>query len=305
MAESQGALIGTDFVLVSGFNDGYGQTTNEAYYLDMSSPFATWQQTDSLPTPYGITHSAFVVVGTKLYMCGGYEAGHPGPDVADCLVYDHAAPPNTRWSGSAAFPDLPEGRSGGGLIFDIKENALVFAAGADRPQRGNADAYDQPDTWYLSLSNMGAGWQARTNIPFLGNHISFATAIDQNNQQRHYFVGGQEGENEYTGNTKNTYEYIVGTDTWIRRTDMPFTRGHASSSTVAVSCGFLVAGGSTNEFGKTDDISYYNTVNDTWQTIGNLPFALNTPVCAVGFGKMQCTSGWANGDFSYSVGFAV
>ena len=81
IAEAQGAMIGNDFVLISGFNDGeggYSDATVLNYARDMTVPNAPWRAVDPLPTGYGITHGAFVVVGSKLYMCGGYQGGHPG-----------------------------------------------------------------------------------------------------------------------------------------------------------------------------------------------------------------------------------
>lgn len=66
------------------------------------------------------------------------------------------------------------------------------------------------------------------------------------------FLAGQVGENEHTGNVNDNYEWDASKEMWIRKQSMPFTRGHASSSTNAVSCGLLIAGGSTNEFGKTE-----------------------------------------------------
>lgn len=78
-----------------------------------------------------------------------------------------------------------------------------------------------------------------------------ATAIDASGRERHYFLAGQVGENEHTGNVDDNYEWDIAGERWIRRRDLPFTRGHASSSTNAVNCGFMIAAGSTNEFGRT------------------------------------------------------
>lgn len=56
------------------------------------------------------------------------------------------------------------------------------------------------------------------------------------------------GENEKSGNSDENYEWDVPSQSWIARADMPITRGHASSSTNAIGCGFIIAGGSSNEF---------------------------------------------------------
>ena len=69
-------------------------------------------------------------------------------------------------------------------------------------------------------------------------------------------VGGDEGN----GNKNDVYEYAAVNETLIKRHKMTFSRGHAGSSTVAVSCGFIIAGGaintgSSNERWATNDVS--------------------------------------------------
>ena len=65
----------------------------------------------------------------------------------------------------------------------------------------------------------------------------------------------------------------------------------------AVGCGFIVAGGRTNK-GLTGDIIYYNSFDDTWQSIGRLPVDIHTNACVVAFGMLRCEAGWATGTFS-------
>ena len=290
-------MLGRDFVLVSGFMSTYQQSTAETYALDTTDPNAPWRRMDDLPVSAGITHAASVVIGTKYYMCGGYLGGHPGQDIDDCLVYDHMKAPGTgQWS---SFASLPEGRAGGGMVYDSERDALYFSAGAVRPQAGNADADDYPDTWMYSFDNPSAGWVSKTDIPFLANHMSSVTAKDATGRERHYFLGGQKGEDEYDGNNADNYEWDAQTEAWIERESMLFTRGHAAESTRAIGCGFIIAAGSTNEFGKTSDVSYYDISSDTWTSIGDLPNSINTPICDISGNYLYCESGWVNGNFSY------
>jgi len=297
-------MIGNDFVIISGFRGSYRAATAENYALDTTNSNASWRRMDDLPElqSQGITHGAFVVIGNKFYMCGGYLGGHPGPHIKTCLVYDHSiAPGSGQWG---YLPDLPEGRAGGGMIYDTNSNSLVYAGGAERPNPGSsADAVDYRHTWKLDLGNLDAGWSEMTDIPFDSNHMSFVTAsctMDGTLSERHFFVGGQVGENEYTGNNKDNYEYDVESDTWIKMRDMPYTRGHAASSTRAIGCGFLIAGGSTNEFGKTKGVYYYSIPDNSWTKIGELPQAINTPVCDVSpDGYLYCESGKPDYPFSY------
>ncbi len=69
--EAQGAMIGTDFVIVGGFANGIDAATTNVYSLDMSNPNANWQEMDDLPISKGVSHGAYVVIGSKFYMCGG------------------------------------------------------------------------------------------------------------------------------------------------------------------------------------------------------------------------------------------
>lgn len=59
------------------------------------------------------------------------------------------------------------------MIHDSVNNALVFSAGAERPQAGNPNAVDFQHTWMYSLDNPGQGWVEKDDIPFLSNHMSY------------------------------------------------------------------------------------------------------------------------------------
>lgn len=110
---------------------------------------------------------------------------------------------------------------------------------------------------------------------------SYVSAYDNIGIEHHYFLGGQEGENEQNGNFNNVVEYDAGS--WTPRADKPFARGHASSSTLAYGCGLIIMAGATNGGGKTStsDISYYSIPDDQWFKIGDLPESHNTPCCVV------------------------
>jgi len=187
------------------------------------------------------------------------------------------------------------------MVYDSNTNSLIYSGGAERPEAGVADSFDFRDTWMLNLNDVNAGWQTKKSLPFDSNHMSFATVKDQAGLEHHFFVGGQVGVNEFTGNVDKNYEYDVLNDEWIEKADMPFTRGHAASSTRAIGCGFIMAGGSTNENGLTSDVSFYSTETDDWRSIGDLPEAINTPVCDVNFDTMYlyCESGFPGRSFSF------
>jgi hypothetical protein len=318
VAEAQGAMIGNDLVVVSGFRDKWTNATAQTYARTVTSSGSNWRRMDDLPVPQGISHGSFVVVGQKFYMCGGYLGGSPGPHTSYCLVYNHAQAPGSgrQWSFLASLPD--NGRGGGGLVYDSGRNALYFAGGAQRPNPGQTYAVDKNTTWMYSLDNPAAGWVAKAPIPFTANHMSFVTAKDATGRERHYFLGGQRGESECCGNVVDNYEWDAGQEKWIQRASMAMARGHAASSTRPIGCGFLIAAGAINSGGggssanangstrKTPDVSYYDASTDQWTSMGRLTQAINTPVCDIGTdGYLYCESGHIDKKFSWRRGIRV
>lgn len=260
---------------------------------------------DDYPFPIGVTHAAFVVVGMKFYMCGGYAGGGIGMHTDVCMVYDHSKPSGVgqQWS---LFTPLPGGgRAGGHMVYDSTLKALIFSGGATRPIPQRRTAVDHRDTWMYSLNNPSSGWIAKAPMPFHANHMSAVTAKDSNGIERHYWTGGQLEENEHDGNISEHYEYDAVNNVWIARTFMSIPRSHHASSTRAVGCGFIVVAGCTNGGQKMSDISYYDTVSDTWTKLGDLSSSINTPVCDIGNNVLFCDTGWDSGLFSKKIGIVV
>jgi N-acetylneuraminic acid mutarotase len=302
VAEPAGDMIDNNMVIFGGFQNGYTTATNATYALDLSEPTAVWKKMDNMPTINGITHQSIALVGTKAYMCGGYIGGSKGLHTDKCFVYDHSKPPGSgkQWSTITQLPMV--GRAGGAMIYDSSLNALIYAGGAQRNTKGTTLAIDFKDTWMYSFNNPGAGWVPQSKIPYFANHMNAVTVVDSTGKERHYVFGGQVGDYELTGNVATMYEYVAITDTWIKRTPMPFGRGHATSAVRAVGCGFIVAGGRTNKDvmgGLTGEVTYYDVATDTWQSIGRLPVDIHTNVCVVSkTGLLRCETGWIANDFS-------
>ena len=297
VAEAQGAMIGSDFVITSGFNGGYSTATPETYALDMFTPNAPWRRMDDMPFPLGLTHLGIAVKGMKAYVCGGYVGGSLGIHNGSCFEYDHSvAPGSGQWTNFSSIPD--GGRSGGGMIYDATLDALIYSAGSQRPKRGSKGAIDFRNTWMYSLQNPGAGWVPKADIPFSGNHMNFVTAYDELGKEHHYFFGGQKGDNEETGNTDEMYEYNAVSDVWSKRQSIPYPLGHAAATARAIGCGFIVSGGRLNT-GLTSAITYYDIPTNTWTKIGDLTHKIHTNVCVVANGLLRCETGWATGTFSW------
>ena len=262
--------------------------------LDYRTSNVTWIKMDDFPTTLGVTHAAEAFYKNKMYICGGYN-GYPGLAQADCFVYDRKRslgrsnlPQYTR------LPSLPEPRAGAGMVYDAEHNVLIFVGGTRRNSTASKTVVlDTNDTFILRLNDTSAGWSRNAQPkPYVGNHISFVTVNDtcsvtKRGIERHYFFGGQIGQNESSGNLNNVYEYNVSADTWTQRQFMPFGRGHTGTSSISFDCGFILAGGAINNgIGggstkkvTTSDISYYSSYTNSWTSIGQLPKPVKTPVC--------------------------
>ena len=292
-----GAMVGDDMVLVSGFSGSFSKVTKKVYAYNTRDPKATWREMDDVPVP-GFSHASYAVDGLILYICGAYVGRTPGPDSKVCLKFTPASPKGKQW---IRLPDMPEGRGGGGLNHIKETNSLVYSAGATRTGK----TIDFQTTFELDLDNLSAGWTKRQDIPYKANHISHVTAYYQG-KPHYYWAGGQIQQSESNGNQDDLFEWDQATKTWIRRADMPLSRGHATASTVAYGCGFIMAGGAINTGSKTDDISYYGIDTNKWTKIGKLPEEINTPVCGIvrnvtGSDWIYCQTGKVGGEFSWKV----
>jgi N-acetylneuraminic acid mutarotase len=303
LSESQGGIIGTDLVLFSGFSGTYSFVTDKVFALDLSSwngsspSSAEWREMDPIPVALGLTHTGYVVQNDTIYACGGYIGGSPYPAGSRCFRYSHNHPRGTQWS---EMPSLPEVRAGGAMMYDTNRHSLIFATGADRHAGNDYNAsVDHNTVWELNLTAGGGDWVLKGPIPYVANHVGFAT-VKIGPTERHYVMGGQSASNEPNGNQDLLYEYNATSDTWIQRASMPFPRGHFSSSVVPYKhCGFFISAGAMNGSDKTSDITYYSIQDNNWTRIGSLIFPLNTPVCAIYGDYFYCQTGVVNLPFSW------
>ena len=292
MAEPHGQLVGNDLVIFSGFVKGLATVVNQTYAKDVTNSSSPWRRMEDTPILVGITHTPTIIIGKKVVMCGGYLGGAPGPHVANCFIYDHNVVPGmNQW---AKVPLLPDGGSAGaGMIYDSETATIFYAGGSKRPILGDRFSIDINTVWKYTFAPGKNKWVESTSIPFQSNHMSSVTHRDAiTKKERHFFLGGQIGENEHTGNVPDMYEFVVSTETWERRASMPMGRGHAMSSTRPIGCGFIIASGSVNTVtsvkNRTADISYYDILTDRWTSIGSIVYGMVTPIIAIDrFGYMH------------------
>jgi gamma-glutamylcyclotransferase (GGCT)/AIG2-like uncharacterized protein YtfP len=238
--EAQGGFVGDDFVITGGFYPDSSSATVQTWAYQTGQ----WERRADYPIPAGVTHAAIAVEkddvdGDKLYVCGGYVGGNPGPATAKCYVYRSTT---NVWS---ALPDLPAPRGGGGLVYRRSSNSLLFATGAVRTGQ---DSVDYANAWTLDLASSStsaaAAWTPVADSLLVGNHIASVTGVDGDGVEHYYILGGQKGENEETGNVDIVTEYMTGT--WTNRAPMTMKRGHANAATIPYRCGLIIAGGAIN-----------------------------------------------------------
>jgi N-acetylneuraminic acid mutarotase len=281
MIEGMGLLLGDDMVSFSGFMKNFQAVTNQTFARDMTNASNGWRPMDDMPLSFDVTHAASAVVGTKVYLCGGYRGAHPGPHTSMCYSYDHSQPPGTgqQW---ARFVDIPNnGTAGAGMFYDTAKSTLYYVGGGQRLVPGKPHPIDLNNTWKFDFLQSSNGWVPSTSIPYKANHLSAVTATFHG-QERHFIVGGQIGEQEVTGNLAHVFEFIASNETYIQRASMPFGRSHTSISTRAIGCGFVVAGGSANSINgkknRTGNILYYDIPTNSWTSIGAIPRNIATPL---------------------------
>ena len=282
--ETQAAILGNNVFITGGFRDSFTDVTTQSFARDISIQNSPWLPMEDMPVSIGITHASLVTIGMKMYMCGGYEGIRPGRHVPNCFIYDQSKPPGSgQWS---AFSDLPNGGSaGGGMIYDSVRRMLFYSGGGQRLTPDSLETTDVVNTWKISIDALSSGWNASAPFPYRGNHISSVTAKDSMGNERHFFAGGQIGENELDGNVGDMFEFMTLTETWIRRASLPTNRSHTTISTRAVGCGFVMAGGTVNSMtskkNRTSEILYYHVPTNRWTRIGNIPLPRATPVVVI------------------------
>ena len=305
---------------------GYGKATAKNYALAVMNPNAKWHNMDDLPVKQGITHGAFVVIGKKLYMCGGY-VGKFLFDFAllNCLCAHQGYALGLK---QATIPDLTSRY----VPYMIRQNLQLAVNGAtsrnspkavlvagwfttriamrcfsQQVQNGHRQETLMPSTTSTHGCTVSAAleqdeWKNKTSpLPCQPHEFHHRQAMTK----RHYFLAGQIGENESTGNIKDNYEWDAMNKMWIRRKSMPFTRGHTASSTRAIGGGFIIAAGLTNESGKTSHTMLSLVLPTLGRRSGIFQLDINTPVCDIDGGYFYCEGGWANGADSYRIKIEV
>ena len=118
----------------------------------------------------------------------------------------------------------------------------------------------------LNLARPGAIWQRRMDMIVPRNHLGLAAYGG-----KLYAFGGQNLENEDSGNLAVTEEYDPGTDTWRMLTPIPVPLGHITPGVFPSAHGIFILGGYSNQPTKhATSLVFYSPVDDEWTVLSAL-----------------------------------
>ncbi|BAC91316.1 gll3375 [Gloeobacter violaceus PCC 7421] len=250
-AEAQGAMVAGKLYVFGGYTD---TTFKPSVRSDLYDPADnTWKQIANLPI--STTHAGTAVVGTDVYLAGGYIGKENGGQTfATTNVWKYNVNSNT-WS---ALPPLPQARGSGALV--VLGARLHFFGGADINRK------DKGEHWYLPL-NGGTGWTSAASLPNPRSHMGYAALGG-----KIYAVGGQYGfdANLVAQNFVDVWD-PASPGAWTRVAGLPEPRGHISSSTLVVGNRLLVIGGQQFNGSSEADVYAYDPLGNAWSVLTPLP----------------------------------
>lgn len=255
----------------------------------------TWTRLPDMPV--GLTHGGVAVIGSDIYIAGGYPASGGSQAFSTTAVrkFDTV---NLTWS---MLPPLPAAR-GGGELSEVGR-VLHFFGGS------NASRNDVSTHWALDLDNLAAGWVTKAPVPvptqFASlnptglNHLGGVTL-----NGKIYVVGGQhfqDGDARFPAATLFAYDPV--TNTWdTNLAPLPRGRSHTNATTFAMDGKIVVVGGEGVPLAAVEyDVIVYDPATNEWTystpippvITGNGPRGRNSGVADVIDGVIY----YANGTF--------
>lgn len=278
--EGQGTVMdvnGEKYLVVMGGFQNFPHITRRVYRRKLTLEKAKWERMSDMPS--SITHMAQAVSGNLFCGAGGYWASHPGHSVSNVLCYD--ATRDYWWK----LPNLPGDRAGGGLI--IRGRTLIYAGGGDRAYNSLKLHIDHGDGWWLEIDKPWRNWRRiQKSMPDPRNHMGAVSTCG-----RLFWVGGQHGEDEVSGNRRSVSEFVPGAGIWRQATKLPYPLGHISASVMPYACGILVIAGVSRNKRRVTDVRWYSPKNRKWFHVGYYPFKVATPVCGIHKDTVMCATG--------------
>jgi N-acetylneuraminic acid mutarotase len=276
--EAQQAVYAGKLYVFGGYHNVSFEMTRRADVYDPATD--QWTRLADLPTP--LTHAATVGDGKNILLIGGYADESRALTTTNVWKYD------TRKNQYFELPPLPAARGAGAAA--ILGTDLHFFGGQIRSER-SAYVSDSANHWIMDLTNVEAGWRAAAPLPNMRNHLGGAAA-----DGRVFAIGGQKGDDEYSGNQDDVHYYDPATDRWYSAAQLPEPLGHINASTFVHRGHIFTAGGAFNALNKTNEsnaIYSYDIASDSWTRIATLPVPRKSAAANMIDGELILSGGGA------------
>lgn len=272
------ATVGGKIYVLGGFSQPSLSTLKNLTVSDTVEEYdpSTDRWTTKAPLPIGLHHAGAAVVGTRLYLIGGFTTSllsvwHP---VASVYEYQ---PEADSWKERAPMP-TPRG-----ALAVAEFNGKLFAIGG-YDGTGNSGAVEVYDP-------TGNTWTTRAFLPTPRDHLATAAV-----GARIYAIGGRLNR-DYARNLAITEAYDPQTDRWTRVADLPTPR---SGITAGVIRGIIyVLGGEAPE-GTFRTNEAYAPDTGQWRAMAPMPTGRHGLGSAVVSGRLYVISGGPTPGGSYS-----
>ncbi len=210
---------------------------------------STDRWTTKNPLPMGIHHAGIGVVGTELYVIGGFTKSFLSVWGPTAAVYQYNRETDT-WLERATMPTMR-----GALAVAQIGGKFLAIGGYDGA--GNSAAVEE----YDPATNT---WTARAALPTPRDHLAAATV-----GERVYAIGGRLNR-DYGHNLAITEAYDPARDRWTRVADLPTAR---SGITAGVIDGTIYVLGGESPEGTYPTNEAYAAHQDRWVRMAPMPTA--------------------------------
>ena len=261
-SEAMVAVVNNRIWVFGGYLDA---TATNSGRVDWDDPAANQWQNVSTTMPTPASHGGAAVIGTDVFLAGGYTGGSGGGQtfaVNNVWRYDTVA--NT-WH---ALPNLPSARGGGALV--ALNGLLHYMGGSDITRN------DRAEHWSLDVAGGATEWTTRAPLVTVRNHVG-GVALDG----KIWLVGGQQDQDADEVPQPALEVYDPATNAWTSRASMPFGRSHIAAATTVWRGRIVTFGGETTYQTSVKNVSAYNPVTDTWSELSPLPGNRSSGVAAI------------------------
>jgi uncharacterized repeat protein (TIGR03803 family) len=274
-------LTGTTYIVATvpvGAIDGSVTVTTGSTTLTSTKKFTvhnSWSSQNAMPT--AVNWPAVGVIGTKVYVVGGYTGG---PASTDNQIY---SPATNAWTSGAALPAATAQATAA-----VVKNILYVFGGSNN---GGDTVFDT--VWAYNPGTNS--WSSKTAMPTA--RCSAAAVVASGLV---YVIGGYSG-----GNRLGTVEaYNPATDSWTEKATLLHGKTEISAGLIG---GTIVAADGFTSSGDTGDNEAYDVSTNTWTSLTADPTARNGSCSGVINGLLYGSDGNdnSNGPVSLMESFSL